>query len=263
MFLYSQKRLPRRTSGLVNDYLYFLKTSSDFMDIFRQLTSDKIMMKDFVRDRCGDGFTLPLMRIFESIEDIDLSGLTRPCVIKPAHGSGSVVFVDEGQAALSSSDIDNLRSALQTSPYSSARERNYMYLRPRLICEPMLPSGAQTKDYKVFCYRGEPRSVQVDSDRYISHRRNIYSSDWSPIEVCYNFSLGEWEPAPECLSEMMSLSRQLAQPFEFVRVDFFISEGKPYVGELTHCPEAAHGRFRDRQEERIFSEILFGAAASQ
>ena len=259
IFLYAHRRMPRRNSGLFNDYLFFLKSSPAIMDICRQITSDKILVKRFIDSRVGEGHTVATRAIFHSVDEINLSELEKPCVIKPAHGSGNVVFVDSDKQYLRTSERENLENALATSPYQSAREANYRYLRPRLICEPMLPDGKNTKDYKFFCYNGQPRIAQVDSHRHTAHRRNLYRADWSPLNIRYNFPVGESEAAPNRLAEMLNLAKKLSSSFEFVRVDFFVQDNSFYIGELTHCPESAHGRFDDVESERIFSEILFSS----
>lgn len=261
IFLYAHRRLPRRDTQLFNDYLYFLKTSQEIMDVFRQVTSDKVEVKNYVSRICGQDIVLPTFGVFEAINDINIAALPRPCVIKPAHGSGSIVFVKHGQLALGNEECHLLQEALETSPYISAREGNYRYLRPRLICEPMLPSGEETKDYKFFCYAGKPRIIQVDSERHSDHKRNLYDARWTPLSISYNYPIGEWEEAPVFLGRMSYIAEELAQYFDFVRVDFFLDKDKFYVGELTHCPESAHGRFRTIEEEMAFSELLFRCPA--
>lgn len=257
MFIYANRRLPRRSSCLANDYFYFLKNSSDILDAYRQLTSDKILVKEFIEERVDSKFIVKTLGIFDSIDQIDVRSLSKPCVLKPAHSSGSVVFIKEGQTAFSPVDRKKLVKSLQSSPYKEAREANYRYLRARIICEPMLSEGEKIKDYKIFCFRGEPRLIQVDSDRHSDHKRNIYTTNWTPLDVTYNFPTGRWETAPSCLSEMLRVARVLSGQFEFVRVDFFIDGSDLYVGELTHCPESAHGRFKHRSDEALFSKILF------
>ncbi len=257
LFIYAHKRLPRRSSRLFNDYLFFLKASDELSDIMRQVTSDKHLVKEFVNERVGTGKTIETVGLFASVSEINGEKLPRPCVLKPAHGSGSVVFCKEGQNELSEEELELLQRALDSSPYTSAREANYRYLRRRIVCEPMLQEGENIKDYKVFCFRGEPKVIQVDSDRHWAHKRNIYTPAWEHVDVKYNFPLGQWEDAPSNLSEMLDISRALATEFEFVRVDFFISGERLFIGELTHCPESAHGRFASRADEARFSALLF------
>lgn len=257
IFVYAHKRIPRRSSKLLNDYLYFLKSSSEILDIIRQYTSDKILVKKFVAERCGEQITLPTLDTFYDINEIDVSALSVPCVLKPAHSSGTVVFVGADREGLAEEDRKKLQASLETCPYTTAREANYKHLRRRIVCEPMLPNGEATKDYKIFCYRGEPKAIQVDSDRHADHKRNLYTTEWEPIYISYNFPIGEWEPAPDILSQILHVSRKLSTDFEFVRVDFFIDQDKFYVVEITHCPESAHGRFESHESEQYFSSLIF------
>ena len=257
LFAYAHRRLPRRNSGLFNDYLYFLKTSGELLDILRQVTSDKFLMKEFVQKNCGDGFVLDTIGVYGSVDLLEQNLPLEECVVKPTHHSGFVAFVEHGRTFLKPGERSLLLSSLNSSPYSTSREHNYRYLRRQLICEPMLRSGKSTKDYKIFCYRGEPKIIQVDSDRHDHHKRNLYTDRWVPLDIRYNFPLGDPESAPPALDRMLEISRVLSEEFEFVRVDFFVDGDRFYVGELTHCPESAHGRFSKSASERLFADILF------
>ncbi|MBY6016081.1 hypothetical protein KUV75_14380 [Qipengyuania gaetbuli] len=257
IFVYAHRRIPKRSSGFANDYFYFLKKSQEIFDIYRQITSDKVLVKEFIEQRCGKGLTIDTVAVFDRIDEIKLNELPKPCVLKPAHSSGTVIFITPDQKLLSIEDQRRLESALESSPYKTAREGNYKYLRARLVCEPMLPEGVNVKDYKIFCFKGMPRLIQVDSERHSGHQRNIYKADWTPLEIRYNFPIGAWEAKPQRLDDMLQFAKVLSLPFEFVRVDFFIEGRNIFIGELTHCPESAHGQFGDQQQEKLFSDILF------
>lgn len=258
LFVYAHRRIPRRRSYLFNDYLFFLKTSAEMRRVERQFTSDKIWMKSFVARVIGEQYVLPVLDEFHSVNDVLSAPLSVPCVIKPAHSSGDVVFVHDPGAAIADADVVKLERGLRASLYRRSRERNYEYLRPRLVCEPLLPEAARTKDYKVFCYHGEPRIIQVDSNRHSGHRRNLYDIDWNPLAIEYNFPVGDWELRPPELDNLLTLSRSIAKYFTSVRVDWYITVLGIYVGELTHCPESANGRFTDLDAERVFSKLYFG-----
>lgn len=256
LFFVAHRRFPRRGSGLFNDYLFFLKTSNEIEAVLRQFTSDKIHVKEFIGYHAPGAIVPRTLAIYDSVDSIG-QPLPGPCVLKPAHGSGCVVFAPTGETILEEKDREALRKALSISPYTTNRERNYKNLKRRLICEEMLPTGKETKDYKIFCFRGHPRLIQVDIDRHTKHKRNIYDINWNSIAVEYNFPNGDEQPAPEKLKEMLLLAKVLSNQFEFVRIDFFVIDEKVYLGEITHCPESAHGRFRTLSEEILFSDMLF------
>ena len=121
----------------------------------------------------------------------------------------------------------------------------------------MIATVNELKDYKVFCFRGIPKLIQVDSDRFKEHKRNLYTVNWDSLDLTYSYPMGEYEEKPKQLQIMIDLSKKISVNFEFVRVDFYIHNNKVYVGELTHIPEAANGKFLNKEEEKLFSEILF------
>ncbi len=50
-------------------------------------------------------------------------------------------------------------------------------------------------------------------------------------------------PKPECLDEMLKIASKLSEPFPEVRVDFYIVNNKPIIGELTFS--TGYGYFTD------------------
>jgi hypothetical protein len=51
------------------------------------------------------------------------------------------------------------------------------------------------------------------------------------------------DPRPAELDAMIALALKLAAPFEFLRVDLYLCEGRLIVGELTSYPGAGFERF--------------------
>lgn len=72
--------------------------------------------------------------------------------------------------------------------YSINREWVYKDIKPKIICERYLsdtePGGI--KDYKFFCFNGVPKYIQIDSDRFIDYKRNMYDSNWN-MNTCRLF----------------------------------------------------------------------------
>ena len=97
------------------------------------------------------------------------------------------------------------------------------------------------KDYKLFCFHGVPKLIQVDSDRFGEHTQNFYDPGWKRLPFTYGTPAGpEDDEKPAKLEEILRLSQQLASPFLFVRVDLYISEAVTKVGELTFVPQGAN-----------------------
>lgn len=262
-FLYAHRRIPRRSSGLFNDHLFFLKTGPELRDPLRRITSDKVYAKHFIDGIVGRKATPETHAVFESVETISRRALPARCVLKPAHGVHYIVILDGADTELSDADRDRLRRGLASDPYLEDREVNYQGLRKRLICEELVARGDIIKDYKLFCYLGQVRVV------YICHRiraedapmaQNFYDNEWNRLEIVHNHRpIGEWEEEPAQFPEMRAMAEAIAQHFAgLVRVDMYLEDGKIYIGELTHCHNQANAVFGSLEEERLISRVLFG-----
>ena len=89
------------------------------------------------------------------------------------------------------------------------------------------------KDYKIFCFNGEPKYIWIDSSRFNGHKRNIFDVNLNKPPFRYGpFEEGE-EKAPKNAEKMFEIARLLSKDFKFVRVDLYDVDGKIYFGELT------------------------------
>jgi hypothetical protein len=77
----THRRVPRRKSGLFNDHLYFLKTSSQFVGSLRTFVTDKENLKKYVRDQIGDKYNIPTLSILRSLYDAERYRYPDRCVI--------------------------------------------------------------------------------------------------------------------------------------------------------------------------------------
>jgi hypothetical protein len=255
-FFVAHRRLPRRSSGLFNDYLFFLKASGGLEDVLRQFTSDKALAKLWIESRLGEGFTPRTLAILEPSE-VTATNVPGNCVAKPTHLCGTVAFLSSEPV---NTDLEALRASGHRNLYEVSREANYKNLRPRVIFEEMVDLPTNMVDYKLFCFDGEPRIIQVDVARHSKHRRSLYTAGWDRIDITYSKPKGPSIEPPACLEKMLKVARELAGDFESVRVDLYVADDRIFVGELTHCPEQAHGRFGSIEEERLFSQIYFSEA---
>lgn len=253
-FIWAHGRIPQRNSGLFNDYLFFLKTDGGLDNVLRQFTSDKELVKVWIEARLGHGFTSKTFVVLNA-SDLNDQEIPANSVIKPTHLSGFVTFAIP---ELRTSELQKAQLWMDQNLYLTSREANYKNLKPKLIVEELIADPSEIVDYKVFCFRGEPKIIQVDVGRHSSHRRTLYTADWELLDITYSKPKGGDIPRPALLTQMLSAAKILARDFESLRVDFYLSEGRLLVGELTHCPEQAHGRFGSTHEESHFSEIYFG-----
>ena len=94
-------------------------------------------------------------------------------------------------------------------------------------------SGDDLKDYKVFCFNGEPKFIQIDYDRFKGHKRRLYTTDWNLMEtkITYPDDADLIMPKPIFLDELLKISKKLSKDIPFLRVDCYITEKQIYFGE--------------------------------
>ena len=205
--------------------------------------TDKYAVREWVAGQIGEDHLIPLIAVFEDVDDVDFRRLPDPFIIKVSHGSGQNVIIQDKHFIDESQLKRLLRGWMKENHWHLSKEPQYKNIKPRLIVEKLLTDadGHIPMDFKFHCFHGQVEMIQVDIDRFGDHRRNFYDADWNLLP----FTWSAWDrhgpiwpngPAvekPARLNEMLILARTLATEFDYVRVDLFNCRDKVYFGELT------------------------------
>lgn len=240
-----------------NEKLQWLKVN-DRKPIYTTM-ADKYLAKDFVDKTIGNGYTVPVYKTWENADDIDISELPEQFVLKTNHDNASV-FICRDKSKF---DINQARKALGKSLknnfYYQYREWPYKNIKPLIFAEKYLDMGDALIDYKVMCFMGEPRYIQLNYVSPTKHYQDFYSIDWKLLDInqsaYVDSSKQQCEP-PKQLEEMLDLSRKLAKDTYFLRVDWFISEGKLYSGELTFFDGAGFTPYDDKRVDEEMGALI-------
>jgi O-antigen ligase len=248
------KKLDLENPRTYNEKLQWLKLY-DRKKTYSSLV-DKYEVRDYIARSIGVEYLIPLVGVYERVEDIDIDSLPDSFVLKATHTSGDILVCKDKSTFDREAAKREMRTWLGINYYWYDREWPYKDVKPRIVCEKYMEdeSGYELKDYKIFTFGGEPRMIEVDFDRYRDHKRNLYDPDWNYIPVTsYYPTHPEIEiPKPVCLEQMLSLSRVLAKGFLHLRVDFYVVEDRIYFGELTFY----HGSGFKGMDPESFEEVM-------
>jgi hypothetical protein len=214
-------------------------------DPLLRVAADKIASRDYIASRVGTDLLVPLIGVWDRAEDVPLDQLARPCVLKPTAASGMVLMLRPRDQI----DLTEVRAVLNRwlqRDYSKLhREWCYEGLPRRLLAEQMLVDdrGTIPPDYKAYVIGGKVRFIQVDRGRFAHHTRNIYGPTWDALPARWTLENHAPDVRPACLPRMLQVAEALAEPFEFLRVDFYVLRDRLYVGELTNYPGAGFEKF--------------------
>ncbi len=210
--------------------------------------ADKYAVKDYITKRIGEEYVIPLLGVWEKFDGIDFDRLPEQFVLKCTHDSGGVVIVKNKKELDKNKDGKKITRCLKRNFYYSGREWPYKNIHPRIIAEPYLTdeSGTELKDYKLLCFHGEPKLIEVHQSRFTKdHTQDIYDTDWKKTSITQGACADFIHPRPVCLEQMIQLSKQLSKDFIHVRIDWYDGSGLiPFdkyeddlkIGSLMHLP---------------------------
>lgn len=214
---------------------------------------DKIEVRRIVTEKIGDKYLIPMLFQCDNTEEIRWDELPKQFVLKCAHGSHSNIICKDKNNLDISLAIKLIKKWQKKSWYWFAREWPYKGLRPRIMIEKYMEQSDSKilTDYKVMCFDGEPRIIEVHKNRgQDNHSQDFYDCDWHNLKIRQgDLLITEGDPAPAQLQEMLSLSRVLAKGIIHIRVDWYIIDNRLYFGELTFFDGAGFTEFLDKKDD--------------
>lgn len=244
-YLRTGKKLNLEDPKSFNEKLQWLKLN-DRKPEYSKLV-DKYEVRDYISKTIGEKYLFPLYGVYNDFNSVDFDSLPNQFVLKCTHDSGGLVICKDKSQLDIKSAREKINKALKKNYYYHGREWPYKDVKPRIICEKYMvdESGTELKDYKIFCFNGEPKIIQVDFNRFINHKRNIYDSAWKYIDVSIKYpndSSCEIKK-PEKLDEMLNYARILSKNMPHVRVDFYSINEQIYFGEITFFHGSGYEKF--------------------
>ena len=218
-----------------NEKLQWLKLNDRRVEYQKMV--DKATAKEYVAEIVGEKYIIPTIGLWDSVDEIDWDSLPDQFVIKCTGDSGGVVVCKDKSRLDIEAAKAKLKKGWGRNYCKYNKEYPYENIRPRIIAEEYLEdeSGYELKDYKIFCFNGEPKLVEVDFNRFKGHKRNVYDLNWNLIDLVIKFPCdkGRKIEKPIHFDEMLHIAAQLSKGIPHVRVDLYNANGRIYFGELT------------------------------
>lgn len=236
-----------------NDKLQWLKLN--WFDLEAIKCADKFEVRQFIEERIGQEYLNKLYGVYESVDEINIDILPSSFVLKGTHGSGFNIVCRDKSKMNWHQEFKKMRRWLKTNYYLQNREWVYKDIKPRIICEKFIEqeNGEELRDYRFFCFNGEPKFIAVDFSitNKKNTRRNLYDLKWNLMsqEISYPKELSITVNKPEKLDEMIDLSKKLSSSFPHARVDFYYIKEKIIFGEITFFHQSGMGKIKPLEFE--------------
>lgn len=215
--------------------------------------ADKVEVRQYVIEKGLQNYLNEVYAVYDSVNSIHPENLPQQFVIKAAHGTHMQYVVRDKDAFDWFHSKIIMRTWLRQDISWWGGEWVYKDIPHRLIVEKYLEDrSGELKDYKIFCFNGTPRFIQVDTGRFSGrHVRNFYDMNWNFLPITDDVGSDSTlnVQRPESFEIMEEIAKKLSEPFQFVRVDLYEVDGKPIVGELTFFHNGGVSRMEPEEWE--------------
>ena len=241
-----------------NEKLQWMKLN--YNDLRLPKLVDKFTVREYVGERCPEILNQLLWHGFYP-KEIPWDTLPDKFVIKVTHGSGLNIICQDKKSLDKKKIEKKLEKWLKTKYIKCYGEWFYGVEKPRIIIEHFLDDGSGTTpiDYKILCFNGEPAFFITDTNRFQSHKRNIYDKSWTFLQgVTLDFPNDHEMDKPKevVYNGLLNYARILSKGFPHARVDFYVIQNTIYFGEITFTYNAGFGRFNPRQFDYELGKIF-------
>lgn len=224
---------------------------------FYALVADKYRVREYVANRVGAQYLIPLLAVHDRLEPQHFDALPDRFIIKANHGC------KWNQVVRDKSTLDIAATVRRFNKYVRARygrnsgERHYAFIKPKIVIEELLEgnTGGCPWDYSFFSYNSPSgfdyaySIVAPDGRAAAFTRKGEMLVNRIPLE--------ELAPHlnPPNFGQMVQVARALSADFDFVRVDLYTVGSSVYFGELTCTPHQGYGLIPEARRQKMRDEM--------
>lgn len=252
------KKLNLRNPQTFNEKLNWLKLHNRKPEY--TVMADKYKVREFVANKIGEQYLVPLLGVWNSPDEIDFDALPNEFVLKCNHDNGIIICKDKSKLDIEKTKKE-LALRLSRDYFKKLREWPYKDIPRKIICEEYIKNKDNSPyiEYKVFCFNGVPEYFLVISDRFRNSEPTLdtYNSKWEYTDLSMNAPrAGNIYCKPECFDELCELSKTLSSDTPFLRVDFNFWNNNLFFGELTFYDYAGFRKYQPEEWDYRLGELL-------
>lgn len=221
---------------------------------------DKIKLHEYSKKILGKDICVPIIKIYNNINEIKLNELPNQFVLKLNHGSGMNIICNNKLEFNLSLAKSKLRKWKKINYGMKKTEFQYMYVNRKIYAEKYLCDDIM--DYKIFCFNGKPKFIRVR--KFLPGNitiHNHYDTNWKLNEIESGLKGYIRDPKikikkPKNLNLMLEYSKKLSREFVFVRIDLYEVNDTIYLGELTFSPSNSKIKWKNMNQSIEMGNLI-------
>ena len=227
----------------------------------RTLLADKYLVRNWVKERIGEQYLIPLLGVYDSFDEIDFEKLPKQFVIKCNHGCGYNIIVRD-KSKLDLQEVkEKLNKWIKDDFSTHSFELHYRDIKRKIIIEKFIENEGTDDlyDYKFWCFNGKLEYIQFLSERNLDGlKMAFYDKNWIKQKFVYSHPLDKKTiEKPNNLNLMIDLAEKLSKDFPHARVDFYrLNDGTIYFGEITFTSASGTCEWNDEAINKYFGRLI-------
>ena len=230
----------------LNEKILYRKRHSCLTDPKYPILADKYLVRNFVSEKIGDSYLIPLYDKFFNIDELTARIKNySDFILKPNHGSGMVQFVDKVDSQHQLINIINISNKWLNLDFSTvAGEMHYSSIPRCVLVEKRIgKKELSLSDYKIHMFRQKNNKFfyvlqivdgrfnnQINKTFYVNNLTTPYSGKHHLDSLHI-----------DTINKAIELSKILLDDLEYARIDWYIEDKQLYFGEITLTSEAGLG----------------------
>lgn len=224
--------------------------------------ADKVLVHEYCKEKLGKDICIPILKVYDSPDDIVWNELPNKFVAKCNHGSGMNVIVKDKKSVSEKEVKEQLRVFMKDDfAFHVGYEMHYHNIPHKTFVETYMFDDKQKDslyDYKFWCFNGVPKFYTINTG--FGHGDILYywmnGEAFDPYLKFVGKNTNTMFKKPTNFDLMVEYAKKLSADFKFVRVDFYEINGKVYLGELTFTPGAGFFKYEDKKYDKVIGDML-------
>ena len=187
--------------------------------------ADKYLVRDWIKEKIGEQYLIPLLGVYDKFEDIDFDKLPNQFVIKCNHGSGwNIIVKDKSKLDLKTTK-QKLDLWMHTNfAFQAGYELHYKNIPPKIIIEEYIDPVFSNHEIQCWVFNKEIKFVSVETIKDTDNlERGTFYLDGTPTE--FEISPGHYKrmdkiTSKKAFDKAIKLARELMVDVPYVRIDF-------------------------------------------
>lgn len=223
--------------------------------------ADKYLVREWVKEKIGEEYLIPLLGVWDKAEDIDFDKLPKQFVLKCNHGSGYNIIVKDK----SKINVNKIRKQLnewlnEDYAFKSGFELHYSDIPRKIIAEEYINPIESSIELQCYCFNGNVEFISFENTKDTKKPcRCFFSNNWENVNVMVNPK--HYKPfkqipkKPQYLKKLIDSATILSKNFSFVRIDY-IYYNNLLFREMTFTSGSGLTSFQPKSFTNILGDLI-------